>query len=134
MLLLLWCLVAMLNGARPVQGFVVLRSHATLPVSSSCCCWSTEKAEEEFEQEFGEIVGDDAGGVLVEDLLWRVERLRLEEQNTKRFLKAGPRFLPYDECRKWVQAWSRWDCEDDWKNWIAMGEKRNPYIPVSKGG
>jgi hypothetical protein len=112
-----------------VQAFVTVRSHPTCKAVPYC--WSTEKAEEEFEQELGEIVGEDAGGVVVEDLLWRVERLRLEEQNTKRFLKAGPRFLPYDECRKWVQAWNRWDCEEDWKSWIAMGEKRNPYIPVS---
>lgn len=123
------CWMAFL-GCSQVQGFMVIRPH---PIIVSCCR-STEKAEEEFEQEFDEIVGEDAGGVLVEDLLWRVERLRLEEQNTKRFLKAGPRFLPYDECRKWVQAWNRWDCEDDWRNWIAMGEKRNPYIPVSTRG
>jgi hypothetical protein len=120
-MLLFLCLVSFLK----VEGFVVVRSSSTWKTF----CWLTEKAEDEFEQELGEIVNEDAGGVVVEDLLWRVERLRLEEQNTKRFLKAGPRFLPYDECRKWVQAWNRWDCEEDWKNWIAMGEKRNPYIP-----
>ncbi|KAL3907028.1 MAG: hypothetical protein SGARI_003734, partial [Bacillariaceae sp.] len=48
-------------------------------------------------------------GVVLEDLDWRVAKLRLEEANTRRFLKAGPRFLPYEECRKWVQAWGqRW--------------------------
>lgn len=76
---------------------------------------------------------DDAFGdanVVLDDLNWRVEKLRLEERNTRRFLKSGPRFLPYEECRKWVQAWgSRWKSEDDWRQWIAMGEKRNPYIP-----
>ncbi len=66
----------------------------------------------------------------IEDLSWRVEKLRLEEANTRRFLKAGPRFLPYEECRKWVQAWDRWDCEDDWVRWIDEGEKRNSYIPA----
>lgn len=67
---------------------------------------------------------------VLEDLSWRVEKLRLEEANTRRFLKAGPRFLPYEECRKWVQAWNRWDNEEDWNNWIMMGEKRNAYIPA----
>lgn len=67
---------------------------------------------------------------LLNDLTWRVEKMRLEEQNTKRFLKAGPRFLPYEECRKWVQAWNRWDSEEDWKRWIDEGEKRNSYIPA----
>mmetsp|Transcript_3688 Transcript_3688/g.5341 ORF Transcript_3688/g.5341 Transcript_3688/m.5341 type:complete len:331 (+) Transcript_3688:178-1170(+) len=66
----------------------------------------------------------------IEDLSWRVEKLRLEEANTRRFLKAGPRFLPYNEASKWVQAWDRWDCEDDWVRWIDEGEKRNSYIPA----
>jgi hypothetical protein len=82
---------------------------------------------EEEGQEEEEAFGD--ANVVIEDLSWRVERLRLEERNTKRFLRAGPRFLPYEECRKWVQAWGRWKSEDDWRQWIALGEKRNSYIP-----
>ena len=54
-------------------------------------------------------------GVVLEDLNWRVEKLRLEEANTRRFLKAGPRFLPYGECKKWVQAWGeRWKSANEW--------------------
>ena len=54
-------------------------------------------------------------GVVIEDLNWRVEKLRLEEANTRRFLKSGPRFLPYEECQKWVQAWGeRWTSETEW--------------------
>ena len=54
-------------------------------------------------------------GVVLEDLDWRVAKLRLEEANTRRFLKAGPRFLPYEECRKWVQAWGqRWRSAQEW--------------------
>ena len=82
------------------------------------------------EDELGE--GDlDTPSVMLDDLNWRVEKLRLEEQNIQRFLKSGPRHLPYEECRKWVQAWNRWDTEDDWREWINMGEKRNTYIPAS---
>mmetsp|Transcript_14895 Transcript_14895/g.33591 ORF Transcript_14895/g.33591 Transcript_14895/m.33591 type:complete len:220 (-) Transcript_14895:249-908(-) len=69
-------------------------------------------------------------GVVIEDLNWRVEKLRLEEANTRRFLKSGPRFLPYEECQKWVQAWGeRWTSETEWNDWISAGEKRNSYIP-----
>eukprot|EP00535_Pseudo-nitzschia_heimii_P011496 CAMPEP_0197193398 /NCGR_PEP_ID=MMETSP1423-20130617/27091_1 /TAXON_ID=476441 /ORGANISM="Pseudo-nitzschia heimii, Strain UNC1101" /LENGTH=189 /DNA_ID=CAMNT_0042646583 /DNA_START=142 /DNA_END=708 /DNA_ORIENTATION=+ len=69
-------------------------------------------------------------GVVIEDLSWRVEKLRLEEANKRRFLKAGPRFLPYGECKKWVQAWGeRWTSAQEWNEWIAAGEKRNSYIP-----
>lgn len=69
-------------------------------------------------------------GVVIEDLNWRVEKLRLEEANKRRFLKSGPRFLPYEECAKWVQAWGeRWISAEEWNDWIATGEKRNSYIP-----
>lgn len=65
------------------------------------------------------------------DIYWRIEKLRLEEQNIKRFLKSKPRFLPYNECRKWVHAFGkRWMNEYEWYEWIDMGEKKNPYIPV----
>lgn len=54
-------------------------------------------------------------GVVMEDLEWRLERLRLEEANTRRFLKSKPRFLPYQECQKWVQAWGeRWTSAEEW--------------------
>jgi hypothetical protein len=40
-----------------------------------------------------EEIGDDSdtSGILMDDLSWRVEKLRLEERNKERFLKAGPR-------------------------------------------
>jgi hypothetical protein len=57
---------------------------------------------------------DDEGCEVLEDLNWRVVKLRLEEENTKRFLKSKPRYLPYDECRKWVSAWNRWSSEKEW--------------------
>jgi hypothetical protein len=70
--------------------------------------------EESSDSDFGEgDVGD--SGVTIDDLNWRVQKLRLEEENKRRFLKAKPRFLPYQDCRLWVQAWgSRWTCERDW--------------------
>jgi hypothetical protein len=70
------------------------------------------------EEEVLQLVADFRGrpaGVVIEDLNWRVHKLRLEEANTRRFLKAGPRFLPYEECRKWVQAWgNRWQSATEW--------------------
>jgi hypothetical protein len=70
---------------------------------------------EEESSDFGEgDVGDDSGAT-IEDLNWRVQKLRLEEENKRRFLKAKPRFLPYDDCQRWVQAWGhRWTSEEDW--------------------
>lgn len=74
---------------------------------------------------------DDNDGILLQDLAWRVQRLRLEEAHVQRFLKSGPKFLPYEQCRLWVQAWgNRWTSEHEWNQWIELGEKRNSYIPA----
>ena len=84
----------------------------------------SENNEGEFDD--SEIINlgenEDASGVKIADLSWRVEKMRLEEANTRRFLKARPRFLPYEECRKWVKAWNRWESEEDWKGWIDEGK------------
>jgi hypothetical protein len=85
--------------------------------------------EHEHEKQMDIEIGEADEISAIPDLSWRVEKLRLEEANTRRFLKSKPRFLPYDECRKWVQAWNRWDSEAEWVSWIAEGEKRNSYIP-----
>jgi hypothetical protein len=56
-----------------------------------------------------------SAGFVINDLNWRVEKMRLEEANTRRFLKAKPRFLPYEDAQKWVQAWgARWKTAKDW--------------------
>lgn len=64
--------------------------------------------------DFGEDDVGSGGASMLEDLDWRVNKLRLEEANTRRFLKSGPRFLPYEECCKWVQAFGRWHSKEDW--------------------
>jgi hypothetical protein len=88
---------------------------------------SFNKERKERDSLYGEDL--DTGAVVIDELSWRVEKLRLEEQNTQRFLRSRARFLPYNECRRWVQAFGRWETEEDWKQWISMGEKRNSYIP-----
>ena len=57
--------------------------------------------DEDEEEEVGD-VGDER--VVLNDMTWRVEKLCLEEANTRKFLKSGPRFLPYEECRRWVHV------------------------------
>ena len=39
-----------------------------------------------------------------QSLLIRIARMRLEEEQTRRFLRSRPSKLPYEECKKWVQA------------------------------
>ncbi len=66
---------------------------------------------------------------LLPDLAWRVEKMRLEEANTRRFLRSKPRYLPYEEARRWAISWNLWDSEEEWRMWIEEGEKRTSYIP-----
>ena len=58
----------------------------------------------------------------------RVDRARLNDQWSKSIMKRRPRFLPFDAARQWARA-MHLETEDDWREWIADGEKRNPYVP-----
>lgn len=90
----------------------------------------SEDGQNEDKNDGGAEEGEgDSSSVDFDDLMWRVERVRLEEANTRRFLKAKPKFLPYSECRNWVKAWNRWETKEEWREWINEGEKRNSYIP-----
>ena len=62
------------------------------------------------------------------DAIWRVDRARLNEQWSASIMKRRPRFLPFDAARQWARA-MHLETEDDWREWIADGEKRNPYVP-----
>ena len=118
-------LVVVLLAAGIVQGFnapTFLNSVRPRPSRRIAMTKSDEVESEEnpfFEdedEEESEVSSgfDDNTGVVLDDLNWRVAKLKLEEANTRRFLKAKPRYLPYDECRKWVMAWSRWKSEKEW--------------------
>mmetsp|Transcript_21754 Transcript_21754/g.28162 ORF Transcript_21754/g.28162 Transcript_21754/m.28162 type:complete len:148 (-) Transcript_21754:3217-3660(-) len=74
------------------------------------------------------------GGVDEEDswldeIQWRIQRSRLSYYNSKQVLRRKRLFLPYTEACKWVQAMGQWSTKEEWRNWVASGEKRNPYIP-----
>jgi hypothetical protein len=55
-----------------------------------------------------------------------LHRLKLEAQARCQ----SRRYLPFDECCKWVQANGMWESQDDWEEWVAMGEGLSPYIPT----
>lgn len=118
----------------PAPAFVSTSAHTMTQTTSTRLCMDCHEEFRDGDEGSEEIWGGDgdldAPSEAIDDLSWRVAKLRLEEENTRRFLKAGPRFLPYDECRNWVMAWNRWDTEEDWKEWIREGEKRNAYIPA----
>ena len=59
---------------------------------------------------------------------WRIDKARLDEQWSARVLKRTSRFLPFDAARQWARA-MHLDTEEEWREWIVNGEKRNPYVP-----
>jgi len=111
---------SMVIGNLPLtSGFGVCLQNHRFPTRQTRLEMSSDNHSNEEEEE----------AILRPDLAWRLEKVRLEERNKQRFLKAGPRHLRYEEARKWVIAFNRWDSEQEWNDWIAMGEKRNAYIP-----
>lgn len=64
-----------------------------------------------------------------ESLNIRVARMRLEEENKRRFLKSRPAKLSYDKCKQWAQAQNMWHSREEWYDWIDQGEGLSAYIP-----
>lgn len=72
---------------------------------------------------------DTPGWKLASEFSAHIGRLHLEEQWKQDFLKSGPRFLSYSRCKSWVQAQNMWESQEEWEDWISMGEKNNSLIP-----
>ena len=119
-------LIMMANECEVVNGFVPFRHqyahHATMRTAIS----NDDNVSTYFDEDFG---GDETDGQIIPDLDWRIAKAKLEEAHTQRFLKSRARFLPYAECRKWAIATDRFDCEQDWKEFVSLGEGLNTYIP-----
>lgn len=64
----------------------------------------------------------------IPDFLWRVAKVRLEEANTKRFLKSQPVKLPYAISQKWIQMNLAIKTKEEFEQLVADGELRNVYI------
>lgn len=73
--------------------------------------------------------GDESLVYLDEEDALYLFRAELNEQYRRSILRRKVRFLPFEECVKWVRAMGRWDSQEEWEDWIQMGEKRNAYIP-----
>lgn len=147
LLLFGWCFCVTSQGADAFVIPEITTKHYKMPTKVDTKLWYQEEYKEEGDDEDdtnknissnsgedNDLWGGDADleapSEAVDHLSWKLAKIRLEQENTKRFLKAGPRFLPYEECRNWVTAWNRWETEEDWKTWIREGEKRNAYIPA----
>jgi len=64
-----------------------------------------------------------------ESLYIRTARMRLEEENKRRFLKSRAAKLPYEQCKEWAQSQNMWHSKKDWYEWVELGENLSAYIP-----
>ena len=64
----------------------------------------------------------------MQDFAWRAEKIRLEEANTKSFLKRKPRKLPYLDARRWVQTNLGASTKEEFYDLVANGNVRSPYL------
>lgn len=69
----------------------------------------------------------DANGVL-DDLSWRVAKARLEDANTRRFLKRKPYKLPYAVSQRWIQRNWAPATQREFEDLVENGNLRTPYI------
>ena len=63
-----------------------------------------------------------------DDLTWRVAKIRLEEANTRRFLRARPIKLPYETSRIWIQRNYGIKTRREFMDLVDNGCIRTPYI------
>lgn len=56
-------------------------------------------------------------------------RQRLQREWMAQRLRAPAGFLPYEDAAKWVQAQGYWESENEWRDWIELGELKCSYIP-----
>lgn len=56
-------------------------------------------------------------------------RTKLEEDNTKSFLKRRPLKLPYEDALRWVQGNLGCSTKEEFEDLVENGNLRTPYIP-----
>ena len=72
---------------------------------------------------------EDNNLVIIDELAWRVAKVRLEEANTKRFLARRPLKMSYAQSRRFIQRnWGPIRTRNEFEELVANGDLRTPYI------
>jgi len=66
--------------------------------------------------------------VIIDELSWRITKVRLEEANTQRFLKRKPIKLPYALSQKWIQHNYSPKTKEEFEQLVMDGDLKNVYI------
>lgn len=72
---------------------------------------------------------DNDDAIMLDELSWRAAKIRLEDAHTQSFLKRRPVKLRYPDAQRWVQANLGAETKDEFKDMVANGNLRTPYIP-----
>ena len=114
------------NACKVINGFIPFLHQPAYPTTMRTATNNDNNVPTYFDEDFSR---DETNGQIIPDLDWRIAKAKLEEAHTQKFLKSRARFLPYAECCKWAIATDRFDCEQDWKEFVLLGEGLNTYIP-----
>lgn len=67
--------------------------------------------------------------ILIDELSWRVAKVRLEEANTKRFLNRKPLKMSYLQSRQFIQRnWGPIRTRKEFEDLVSNGDLKTPYI------
>ncbi|KAL7544637.1 hypothetical protein ACHAWF_008016, partial [Thalassiosira exigua] len=116
----------------PAAGFVVLgrrRSSASLALSVSGKGSGEGEGDDVSAEDSSDASSEDDDGAFDSSgLSWRLAKVRLEEANTRRFLRRKPLKLSYDDSRRWIQRNWAPSSRQEFEDLVANGNLRTPYI------
>lgn len=113
---------------QPLSSLIkLLIALSMLQASSAFICtpWSQSSVSRKGIQLRDKEDADD----MLSDYSWRAAKMKLEEENTRRFLTRKPIKLPYLVARRWVQYNLGPDTREEFYDLVANGNLRTPYIP-----
>jgi len=106
-------------------SFVLCQSRATIP--RLMVFHSPQGADDDDDQSDKDILNQ--LNSRAEEIQVEKARTKLEEENTRSFLKRRPRKLPYEDARRWVQGNLGCDSQEEFEDLVENGNLRTPYIP-----
>lgn len=106
------------------QRFARARGALALhPYPDASSCWLLEDGDDTFKA-----IKKDCSVLATEFALY-ADRQTLEEKWSTAAKKSKPRFLPFAECKKWARAQNMWTTQEEWEEWISLGEKNANLVP-----
>ena len=111
-------------GLLASKSLAFVSRHRRQPSYCNCLFESAKEADDKNDNDIMKQVNSRAEEILVEQA-----RTKLEENNTRSFLKRKPLKLSYEEARRWVQGNFGCNTKEEFEDLVENGNLRTPYIP-----